>query len=249
MTVSWRNPVLLDAVERHSLFHPGLTRMNLASADCRSPHHACVHRRRRPSGWSGSFELFRHFRRGRVLWPYWRLWRSCDRGAGGADPPSRHLDVFSVGYLRFPPVMEAAPRWKNRAISKAFPIWWAASPAWKAARSRLWFRPARMTMAAVATGDLRPCRPGAGAEAACYPVYPIAADARVSRCRMRAMSSTWRAIVSATSPPKAWTMLPDTSACGNMCASGTPEQIQAFREPWIARAQGIADAIGPARFL
>ena len=25
---------------------------------------------------------------------------------------------------------------------------------------------------------------------------------------------------------------------------GTPEQIQAFREPWIARAQGIADAIG-----
>ena len=34
------------------------------------------------------------------------------------------------------------------------------------------------------------------------------------------------------------------SACANMSASARREQIQEFRDPWIERAQGIADAIG-----
>jgi seryl-tRNA synthetase len=77
--------------------------------------------------------------------------------------------------------------------------------------------------------------------AACYPVYPIAAE---------------RGVV-----PDAGYVFDVASDCFRHEPSknidrfqsfrmreyvriGTPEQIQAFREPWIERAKGIADALG-----
>jgi seryl-tRNA synthetase len=77
--------------------------------------------------------------------------------------------------------------------------------------------------------------------AACYPVYPIAAE---------------RGVV-----PEAGYVFDVASDCFRHEPStnidrfqsfrmreyvriGTPEQIQAFREPWIERAKGIADALG-----
>lgn len=79
------------------------------------------------------------------------------------------------------------------------------------------------------------------APAACYPIYPIAAERGIvpddgyifdvaADCFRREPSRNVDRLQS--------------FRMREYVRIGTPAQIQAFREPWIARAQGIADAIG-----
>jgi seryl-tRNA synthetase len=79
------------------------------------------------------------------------------------------------------------------------------------------------------------------APAACYPIYPIAAERGIvpddgyifdvaADCFRREPSRNVDRL--------------QTFRMREYVRIGTPAQIQAFREPWIARAQGIADLIG-----
>ena len=79
------------------------------------------------------------------------------------------------------------------------------------------------------------------APAACYPVYPIAAE--------RGMVPDEGYVFDVAADcfrhePSRHVDRFQTFRMREYVRIGTPQQIQAFREPWIIRAQGIADAIG-----
>lgn len=77
--------------------------------------------------------------------------------------------------------------------------------------------------------------------AACYPVYPIAAARGIvpdGGLSFDVASDCFR-----HEPSKNIDRF-QSFRMREYVRIGTPEQIQAFREPWIARAKGIADALG-----
>jgi seryl-tRNA synthetase len=79
------------------------------------------------------------------------------------------------------------------------------------------------------------------APAACYPVYPIAAE------RGTVPDEGYVFDVAADCfrhEPSRHVDRFQTFRMREYVRIGTPQQIQDFREPWIIRAQGIADAIG-----
>jgi seryl-tRNA synthetase len=79
------------------------------------------------------------------------------------------------------------------------------------------------------------------APAACYPIYPIAAERGVvpdAGYIFDVAADCFR-----REPSRHVDRL-QTFRMREYVRIGTPQQIQAFREPWIARAQGIADLIG-----
>ena len=79
------------------------------------------------------------------------------------------------------------------------------------------------------------------APAACYPIYPIAAE------RGTVPDEGYVFDVAADCfrhEPSRHVDRFQTFRMREYVRIGTPEQIQAFREPWIERAQGIADMIG-----
>jgi seryl-tRNA synthetase len=79
------------------------------------------------------------------------------------------------------------------------------------------------------------------APAACYPIYPIAAE------RGTVPDEGYVFDVAADCfrhEPSRHVDRFQTFRMREYVRIGTPEQIQAFREPWIIRAQGIADMIG-----
>jgi len=79
------------------------------------------------------------------------------------------------------------------------------------------------------------------APAACYPIYPIAAE------RGTVPDEGYIFDVAADCfrhEPSRHVDRFQTFRMREYVRIGTPEQIQAFREPWIERAQGIADMIG-----
>jgi seryl-tRNA synthetase len=79
------------------------------------------------------------------------------------------------------------------------------------------------------------------APAACYPVYPIAAERGVVPDEgyvFDVASDCFR------HEPSRNVDRFQTFRMREYVRIGTPEQIQAFREPWVERAKGIADLIG-----
>lgn len=79
------------------------------------------------------------------------------------------------------------------------------------------------------------------APAACYPIYPIAAERGVVPDEgyiFDVAADCFR-----HEPSKSVDRF-QSFRMREYVRIGTPEQIQAFREPWIARAQDIADVIG-----
>ena len=79
------------------------------------------------------------------------------------------------------------------------------------------------------------------APAACYPIYPIAAERGVVPDEgyvFDVAADCFR------HEPSRHVDRFQSFRMREYVRIGTPEQIQAFRDPWIIRAQGIADAIG-----
>ena len=141
--------------------------------------------------------------------------------------------------FRFPPVMRRASLEKQGYL-QSFPNLIGAVSTLTGSERDIARSAAKHEAGGDWTEDLKPADLVL-APAACYPVYPIAAA---------------RGVV-----PDAGYVFDVASDCFRREPSrqadrfqsfrmreyvriGTPEQIMAFREPWITRAQGIADAIG-----
>ena len=77
--------------------------------------------------------------------------------------------------------------------------------------------------------------------AACYPLYPLGREPR-PRARRRTASSMSPRTASAASL-RAHSTGCSRSACASSCASARPEEIAAFREGWMTRAQGLAEEL------
>ena len=79
------------------------------------------------------------------------------------------------------------------------------------------------------------------APAACYPIYPIAAERGVvpdAGYVFDVAADCFR------HEPSRHVDRFQSFRMREYVRIGTPQQIQEFREPWIARAQGIAEALG-----
>jgi seryl-tRNA synthetase len=141
--------------------------------------------------------------------------------------------------FRFPPVMSRASLEKQGYL-QSFPNLVGAVACLEGSEREITKSAAKNENGGSWTEDLKPADLVL-APAACYPIYPIAAergivpdtgylfDVAADCFRHEASRSLDRF---------------QTFRMREYVRIGTPEQIQEFREPWIKRAQGIADDIG-----
>ena len=146
----------------------------------------------------------------------------------------RQAEVF-----RFPPVMSRASLEKQGYL-QSFPNLVGAVACLEGSERQIMASAAKDETGGSWTEDLKPSDLVLS-PAACYPVYPIAAERGVvpeqgyvfdvaSDCFRREPSKNLDRF--------------QTFRMREYVRIGTPDQIQEFRQPWITRAQDIADAIG-----
>ncbi len=146
----------------------------------------------------------------------------------------RQAEVF-----RFPPVMSRASLEKQGYL-QSFPNLVGAVACLEGSERQIMTSAAKDEAGGSWTEDLRPSDLVLS-PAACYPVYPIAAESGVvpdqgyvfdvaSDCFRREPSRNLDRFQS--------------FRMREYVRIGTPDQIQEFRQPWITRAQDIADTIG-----
>ena len=146
----------------------------------------------------------------------------------------RQAEVF-----RFPPVMSRASLEKQGYL-QSFPNLVGAVACLGGSERQIMASAAKDEAGGSWTEDLKPSDLVLS-PAACYPVYPIAAERGVvpeqgyvfdvaSDCFRREPSKNLDRF--------------QTFRMREYVRIGTPDQIQEFRQPWITRAQDIADAIG-----
>src|SRR5579862_9078008 len=140
--------------------------------------------------------------------------------------------------FRFPPVMSRASLEKQGYL-QSFPNLVGAVACLEGSEREIVKSAARNEQGGSWTEDLKP-----GdlvlAPAACYPVYPIAAARGTVPDQgyvFDVASDCFR-----HEPSRSLDRF-QSFRMREYVRIGTPEQIQAFREPWIARAQGIADTL------
>ena len=145
-----------------------------------------------------------------------------------------HAEVF-----RFPPVMSRASLEKQGYL-KSFPNLIGAVCCLEGSEREISHSANKNDAGGSWTEDLVPADLVL-APAACYPVYPIAAARGVVPDEgyvFDVASDCFR-----HEPSRSVDRF-QTFRMREYVRIGTPEQILAFREPWIARAQGIAEMIG-----
>ncbi len=141
--------------------------------------------------------------------------------------------------FRFPPVMSRASLEKQGYL-KSFPNLVGCVSTLEGSDREIMKSAAKDDEGGSWTEDLKPADLVL-APAACYPVYPIAAARGVvpdDGYFFDVASDCFR-----HEPSKSLDRF-QTFRMREYVRIGTPEQIQAFRKPWIERAQGIADAVG-----
>jgi seryl-tRNA synthetase len=151
---------------------------------------------------------------------------------------SRHRPA-GAEVFRFPPVMSRASLEKQGYL-KSFPNLVGAVACLEGSERQITASAAKDDEGGSWTEDLKPADLVL-APAACYPVYPIAAARGVVPDRgyvFDVASDCFR-----HEPSKSLDRF-QTFRMREYVRIGTPEQIQQFRQPWIARAQAIADDIG-----
>lgn len=145
-----------------------------------------------------------------------------------------HVDVF-----RFPPVMPRASLEKQGYL-QSFPNLIGAVSTLTGSEREISRSAGKYEQGGDWTEDLKPADLVL-APAACYPVYPIAAG------RGTVPDDGYVFDVAADCFRREPSRQADRFQSFRMreyVRIGTPQQIQDFREPWIERAQHIADAIG-----
>jgi seryl-tRNA synthetase len=151
---------------------------------------------------------------------------------------SRHRPA-EAEIFRFPPVMSRASLEKQGYL-KSFPNLIGAVCCLEGSEREISQSAAKHELGGDWTEDLVPADLVL-APAACYPVYPIAAERGTVPDEgyvFDVASDCFR-----HEPSKSVDRF-QSFRMREYVRIGTPEQIQAFREPWIARAEGIADDIG-----
>jgi seryl-tRNA synthetase len=141
--------------------------------------------------------------------------------------------------FRFPPVMSRASLEKQGYL-KSFPNLIGAVCCLQGSEREISHSANKYELGGNWTEDLAPSNLVLS-PAACYPVYPIAAARGVvpdGGYVFDVASDCFR------HEPSRHVDRFQSFRMREYVRVGTPEQIQAFREPWIARAQAIADAIG-----
>jgi seryl-tRNA synthetase len=141
--------------------------------------------------------------------------------------------------FRFPPVMPRASLEKQGYLN-SFPNLIGAVSTLVGSEREITRSAAKHETGGDWTEDLRPSDLVL-APAACYPIYPIAAE------RGTVPEDGYVFDVAADCFRREPSRQVDRFQSFRMreyVRIGTPEQIQAFRDPWVERAKGIADAIG-----
>lgn len=141
--------------------------------------------------------------------------------------------------FRFPPVMNRASLEKQGYL-QSFPNLVGAIACLEGSERQILNSSAKDELGGSWTEDLRPSDLVLS-PAACYPVYPIAAERGVVPDQgylFDVASDCFR-----HEPSKSLDRF-QSFRMREYVRIGTPDQIQEFRQPWILRAQDIADAIG-----
>jgi len=151
---------------------------------------------------------------------------------------SKHRPV-EAEVFRFPPVMPRASLEKQGYL-KSFPNLIGAVSTLTGSDRDISRSAAKHEDGGEWTEDLKPSDLVL-APAACYPIYPIAAE------RGTVPDAGYVFDVAADCfrhEPSRHVDRFQSFRMREYVRIGTPEQIQAFREPWVERAKGIADVIG-----
>jgi seryl-tRNA synthetase len=146
----------------------------------------------------------------------------------------RDAEVF-----RFPPVMSRTSLEKQGYL-QSFPNLVGAVACLEGTERQIIASSAKDEAGGSWTEDLKPSDLVLS-PAACYPIYPIAAERGVvpdNGYIFDVASDCFR-----REPSKSLDRL-QSFRMREYVRIGTPDQIQAFRQPWILRAQDIADAVG-----
>src|SRR5580658_4467092 len=141
--------------------------------------------------------------------------------------------------FRFPPVMSRASLEKQGYL-QSFPNLVGAVACLEGTEREITKSAAKHENGGSWTEDLKPADLVL-APAACYPIYPIAAERGIvpdDGYIFDVAADCFR------HEPSRHVDRFQSFRMREYVRIGTPQQIQEFREPWITRAQGIADAIG-----
>jgi seryl-tRNA synthetase len=141
--------------------------------------------------------------------------------------------------FRFPPVMSRASLEKQGYL-QSFPNLVGAVSCLEGSERQIMISAAKDELGGSWTEDLRPSDLVLS-PAACYPVYPIAAERGVVPDQgylFDVASDCFR-----REPSKSLDRF-QSFRMREYVRIGTPDQIQEFRQTWILRAQDIADAVG-----
>jgi seryl-tRNA synthetase len=151
---------------------------------------------------------------------------------------SRHRPE-NAEVFRFPPVMPRASLEKQGYL-QSFPNLIGAVSTLTGTEREIAKSAAKHEAGGDWTEDLKPADLVL-APAACYPIYPIAAERGTvpDEGYVFDVAADW-----CRREPSRHVDRFQSFRMREYVRIGTPQQIQEFREPWIARAQGIADVIG-----